>query len=145
MWPYVEDLRRRGEWRRLLTELANYLWIRPFPWRGIRARLLRAVGKEPDMPAFPQWLAKDFCKRMNLRDRWKEWVEHPKRAVEHPILPKAHASLSLPQWTHMFEQENAGVARGAVEVCYTFLELRMVNYLFALPPLPWFLKKIILR
>jgi asparagine synthase (glutamine-hydrolysing) len=145
MWPYVDDLRRKGEWQRLLTELANYLWIRPFPWRGIRTRLLRMIGKEPDMPAFPQWLAKDFCKRMNLRDRWKEWIEHPKRAFEHPILPKAHASLSLPQWTHMFEQENAGVARGAVEVCYPFLDLRIVNYLFALPPFPWFLQKMLLR
>jgi asparagine synthase (glutamine-hydrolysing) len=145
MWPYVEDLRRRGEWRRLLTELANYVWIRPFPWRGIRARLLRMIGKEPDMPVFPQWLAKDFSKRLNLRERWKEWGEHPKLAFEHPILPKAHASLSLPHWTHMFEQENAGVAQGPVEVRYPFLDLRIVNYLLALPPFPWFFQKMLLR
>jgi asparagine synthase (glutamine-hydrolysing) len=145
MWPYARDLRRRGEWRRLMTDMANYLWIRPFPWRGIRARFLRVIGKEPGMPAFPNWLAADFRKRANLRERWKEWGEHPKLVFEHPILPRAHASLSLPQWTHMFEHENAGVAQQPLEVRYPFLDLRIVNFLLALPPFPWFFHKMILR
>jgi asparagine synthase (glutamine-hydrolysing) len=145
MWPYAGDLRRRGEWRRLMTDMANYLWIRPFPWRGIRARLLRVIGKEPGVPAFPNWLAADFSKRTNLRERWKEWGEHPKLVFEHPILPKAHASLSLPQWTLMFEHENAGAAQQPLEVRYPFLDLRIVNYLLALPPFPWFFHKMILR
>jgi asparagine synthase (glutamine-hydrolysing) len=145
MWPHLGDLRRRGEWQQLLTELANYLWIKPFPWRGIRARLLKAVGKEPDVPVFPQWLAGEFCERMNLRERWKEWGEHPKLVYEHPILPNAHASLSLPHWTHMFEQENAGVSQQPVEVRYPFLDLRIVNFLLALPPFPWFYQKMLLR
>jgi len=145
MWPYAGDLRRRGEWRRLMTDMANYLWIRPFPWRGIRARFLRVIGKEPGVPAFPNWLAADFRKRANLRERWKEWGEHPKLMFEHPILPKAHASLSLPQWTNMFEHENAGVARQPLEVRYPFLDLRIVNYLLALPSFPWFFHKMILR
>jgi len=145
MWPYAADLRRRGEWRRLFTEMTNYLWIRPFPWRGIRARLLKVIGKEPDAPEFPQWLAEDFSKRMNLRERWKEWGEHPNLVFEHPILPNAHASLSLPHWTHMFEQENAGVTHFPQETRYPFLDLRLVNYLLALPPFPWFFHKMLLR
>jgi asparagine synthase (glutamine-hydrolysing) len=145
MWPYVGDLRRRGEWRRLLTEVANYVWVRPFPWRGIRARVLRLIGKEPDMPVFPQWLASDFARRMNLRERWEEWGEHPNLPFEHPIHPQAHASLSLPQWTLMFEQENAGVTHFPVETRYPFLDLRIVNYLLALPPFPWFFQKMLLR
>ena len=145
MWPYVEDLRRNGEWRRLLTETANYFWVRPFPWRGIRARLLRVIGKEPGMPVFPQWLEADFAKRNDLQERWEEWGKHPKLKREHPIHPKAHASLSLPQWTHMFELENAGVPRDPLEVRYPFLDLRIVNYLLALPPFPWFFQKMLLR
>jgi asparagine synthase (glutamine-hydrolysing) len=80
-----------------------------------------------------------------LRERWKEWGEHPKLVFEHPILPKAHASLSLPQWTLMFEHENAGAAQQPLEVRYPFLDLRIVNYLLALPPFPWFFHKMILR
>ncbi len=145
MWPYANDLRRRGEWRRLLSEMTNYLWVRPFPWRGIRARLLGLVGKEPDRPVFPKWLAADFAQRNHLEERWKEWGEHPKLTREHPILPEAHASLSLPQWTNMFELENSGVAREPLEVRYPFLDLRIVNFLLALPPFPWFFQKMLLR
>ena len=145
MWPYLGDLRRKGEWQRLLPEMANYLWIRPFPWRGIRVRLLAMIGKKPDVPKFPQWLAEDFSKRMNLRERWKEWGEHPKLAFDHPIRPKAHASLSLPQWTHMFEHENGGLTQQPLEIRYPFLDLRIVNYLLALPPFPWFFHKMLLR
>jgi len=145
MWPYAGDLRRRGEWRRLLTELANYIWVRPFPWRGIRARFLRLFGKEPGMLVFPEWISRDFAKDLKLKERWKEWGMHPRLPLEHPIHPRAHASLSLPQWTHMFEQENAGVTHFPVETRYPFLDLRIVNYLLALPPFPWFFQKMLLR
>src|SRR5882762_2692492 len=145
MWPYVGDLRRRGEWRRLLTEVANYLWIRPFPWRGIRARLLKLTGQDPEFRAFPTWLEADFAKRNHLRERWEELGENPKLTVEHPIHPRAHASLSLPQWSYMFELENAGITRDPLEVRFPFLDFRIVNYLFALPPFPWFFQKMLLR
>jgi asparagine synthase (glutamine-hydrolysing) len=145
MWPYAGDLRRRGEWQRLLTEMTNYLWIRPFPWRGIRARFLRLIGKDPVLPVFPQWLAADFAQRMKLQERWKEWDEHPKLTSEHPIHPKAHASLSLPHWTLMFEQVNAGWTPYPLEVRYPFMDLRIVNYLLSLPPFPWFFEKMLLR
>ena len=45
----------------------------------------------------------------------------------------------------MFEQENAGAAGHPVEIRYPFLDLRMVNYLLALPPFPWFFQKMLLR
>jgi asparagine synthase (glutamine-hydrolysing) len=145
MWPYAADLRRSGEWRRLLTEMANYFWIRPFPWRGIRTRMKRIIGRDPDMPVFPQWFNREFLQRANLKARWKELCEHPVMPSKHPIVPNAHASLSLPQWTHMFEQENAGVTPFTLEVRYPFLDLRIVNYLLALPPFPWFFEKMLLR
>lgn len=145
MWPHANDLRRRGEWQRLFTEMANYAWIRPFPWRGIRARFLKLFGKEPDRAVFPEWLATDFSGRMKLEVRWKELDKHPVAPSKHPILPNAHASLSLPHWTHMFEQEDAGVSQSPVETRYPFLDLRIVNYLLALPPFPWFFQKMLLR
>jgi asparagine synthase (glutamine-hydrolysing) len=145
MWPYVGDLRQRGEWRRLLTEVGNYLWIRPFPWRGIRARALRLVGRDPHQPVFPDWLAPEFSLRADLADRWKEQTELPKSWVAHPIHPRGHGSMALPQWTHLFEQEDPGATGYPVETYYPFLDLRMVHYLLAIPPFPWFFKKTLLR
>jgi asparagine synthase (glutamine-hydrolysing) len=145
MWPYAEDLRRRGEWWRLLTDVANYLWVRPFPWRGIRARALRLIGKDPDQPIYPDWLAPEFSRRANLPDRWKERTELAKSWVAHPIHPRGHGSLALPQWTNMFELEDPGATGYLVETRYPFLDLRMVNFLLAIPPFPWFFKKTLLR
>ncbi len=145
MWPYVADLRRSGEWQRLLTELANYFWIRPLPWRGVRTRIKRMIGKDPDMPVFPRWLKREFRDGAKLEARWKEVCGHPVAPSEHPIVPNAHASLSLPHWTQMFEQENAGMTPYPLEVSYPFLDLRMVNFLLAIPPFPWFFEKMILR
>lgn len=145
IWPHLKVLRRNRDFRRLLSETANYLWIRPFPWRGIRARLLRLTGRDPTRREFPKWLALDFSRRLNLAERWKDYGEHPPLVFVHPIHPRAHASLSLPQWTLMFEQENAGVMHHAVEIRYPFLDLRIVEYLLGLPPFPWFFQKMLLR
>jgi len=128
-----------------LTEVGNYLWVRPFPWRGIRDRVLRLVGKDPDRPVFPDWLAAEFSRRANLPDLWKEQTELPKSWAAHPIHPRGHGSLALPQWTHLFEQEDPGATGYPVETCYPFLDLRMVNYLLAIPPFPWFFRKTLLR
>lgn len=145
MWPYVRDLRKRGEWQRLVTDVANYLWVRPFPWRGIRTRALRAVKRDPDQTILPNWLKSDFSRRANLAGRWKQQDEARKSWAMHPIHPRAHGSLTLPQWTNIFELEDPGATSYALETRYPFLDLRIVNFLLALPPFPWFFKKTILR
>ena len=145
MSPYVQDLRRHREWQLLLRESLRYLMVRPFPWRGIGYRLQGFFGSDPIAPAFPRWIAPDFARRMNLARRWEEWSKLPIPPIQHPIRPKAHASLELPHWTNMFEHEDAGVTHYPVEVRYPFLDLRIVEYLLALPPFPWFFQKRLLR
>jgi asparagine synthase (glutamine-hydrolysing) len=145
MWPHVRDMWRRGEWGPLLTDVANYLWIRPFPWRGIRARALRLTGKDPDQPVYPPWLNPQFSRRVNLEERWREENQISNSWPTHPIHPRGHESLARPVWTHLFEQADPGATRCLVETRYPFLDLRMMNYLMALPPFPWFYKKTLVR
>jgi asparagine synthase (glutamine-hydrolysing) len=45
----------------------------------------------------------------------------------------------------MFEIEDAGVTRCPVELRHPFLDLRVVNFLLALPPFPLFFGKKLLR
>ena len=145
MWPYAEDLRRRGEWQRILTDVAHYVWVRPFPWRGIRARAMRLARMDPDQPIYPEWLAPEFSRRANLANRWKEQNELPRSWTAHPIHPRGHGSLTLPLWTNMFELEDPGGTGWPVETRYPFLDLRIVNFLLAIPPFPWFFNKKLLR
>lgn len=144
MWPYAKDLIRRGDWRQFSTDVPRYLWIRPSPWPGVRRRVKDLFGMDPMAPSFPHWIAPDFAKRVNLAARWKTQLMNS--ALEpHPIRPAAHASLSLPQWSSLFENENPGVTRCPVEVRHPFIDLRIVDYLLALPPFPWFYEKVLLR
>src|SRR4029077_9736515 len=144
MWPHAKDLMRRREWRQLLSETLRYAFMRRSTWPGIRRRMKRVLGKDHDVRGFPRWIAPDFSRRMSLEQRWKE-AAAPSASEKHRILPRAHASLDSPQWAYLFEHENPGVTRRPVEVRYPFLDLRIVEYLLALPPFPWFFEKALLR
>ena len=144
MWPFTRDLVRNQEWGSLFRETYRYLWLRPSVIPGLKRRVQGLFGKDPTAPVYPRWLVPDFARRLNLKDRAREWSELP-AARPHPVLPKAHASLSLPHWSAMFEHENPGVTRCPVEVRHPFLDLRVVNFLLALPPFPLFFEKQLLR
>jgi asparagine synthase (glutamine-hydrolysing) len=144
MWPYVKNMVKNREWLNLATQTPQYLAVRSSPLPGLRRRIAGIFGKDSTAPVFPKWFAPDFARRLNLKDRLREWSELPDYQP-HPILPKAHASLSLPHWAATSEQEHVGVTRSPVEVRFPFLDLRIVNFLLALPPFPYFFEKNILR
>jgi asparagine synthase (glutamine-hydrolysing) len=141
MWPYTRDLFRNRHWRRLWTDVRHFLRLRQFPSRGIRSRAQRALGKGPGLPA---WIAPELTRHLRLEERWAEQTRGA-RVWEHPIVPKAHASLSGPRWSRLFELADGGLTRAAVEVRYPFLDLRVVNYLLAIPPFPWTFRKQLVR
>jgi asparagine synthase (glutamine-hydrolysing) len=144
MWPFARDLARNQQWASLFRETSRYLWLRSSVIPGVKRRVQGLFGKDPTAPVYPRWLVPEFARRLNLPERAKEWSELPAERP-HPILPKAHATLSLPHWSTMFEQENPGVTRCPVEVRHPFLDLRIVNFLLALPPFPLFFEKQLLR
>jgi asparagine synthase (glutamine-hydrolysing) len=145
MWPYLQELRRKREWLRALQEVPRYLWTRPLPWRGIRARFRTFSGEDCSSQGIPSWIAPDFAIRTHLTQRWRACRELQMPMAMHPVRPKAHASLGLPHWATLFENESPGVTRYPVQVRYPFLDLRIVEYLLALPPFPWFFQKSLLR
>jgi asparagine synthase (glutamine-hydrolysing) len=144
MWPHVKDMVRNREWANLAKQTPRYLSVRSSPLPGLRRRAAGIFGKDATAPVLPKWFAPDFARRLNLKDRLQQWSELPEDQP-HPILPKAHASLSLPHWAATFQQEHAGVTHSTVEVRYPFLDLRIVNFLLALPPFPYFFEKSLLR
>ncbi len=145
MWPYLNDLRHRGEWLRMSVDAARFAWVRPFPWRGISSRARYAAAEISGHMKLPRWIAPEFAKRNDLATRWNDCRRLNIPAVSHASRPKAHASMYLPQWTNMFEFQDPGVTNCHVEVRYPFLDLRIVNYLLALPAFPWSYQKRLLR
>jgi len=142
--PQLRDHVRKHEWGLLWRNSLGYLSLRSSLWPGIRRRIRRVFRNEDGKPVFPRWIAPDFARRVNLEARWTDGnrVLAPQG---HPLLPTAHASLSLPQWARYYELQDPGVTRCAVEVRHPFMDLRVVEYLLAVSPFPWAFEKTILR
>jgi asparagine synthase (glutamine-hydrolysing) len=145
MWPYMKELRRTREWGRLVTETAWFLWVRPLPWRGAAQRIKSAFAKATGNTGIPQWIAPEFAKRARLEERWGDCNKLLFPPKQHLVRPKAHASMLLPQWTNLFEMSDPGVTQATVEVRYPFVDLRLVEYLLAIPMFPWAYKKRLSR
>jgi asparagine synthase (glutamine-hydrolysing) len=145
--PLYEVLRRFSP----VGALDLYRWL----WRFLGHRpplvgLLPALnpknwGKAHIEPAyeFPEWLNPDFVAALNLRDRWMQGWEG-KMTTSHKLHAMAYSTLVAPDWatdTEMWEP---------LELCpphtmMPFLDLRVVDFMLALPPLPWFKRKYLIR
>jgi asparagine synthase (glutamine-hydrolysing) len=140
--PYARDLARRGEWGRLLLDLGHYLWVRPLPWQGVQSRL-RGLLARPHGPGIPIWLRSSVANRATARDG--QGPNAPRLSTSHPVFPRGHASLLLPGWAHLFECEDSSCMRALIETRFPFLDLRVVEFLLAIPAFPWAFQKKLLR
>ena len=147
-WPYLRELWQAKHGIRAGRELVDHVVARFRAPDGLRGPLRRithlASRLKEDKPEFPRWLNPEFVAAFKLREHWPEpsngipWNAHP----HHPL---AYASLFFPAWSYMFEREDAAFTKAPVEVRYPFLDLRLINYLLAIPAMPWFFRKFLLR
>jgi asparagine synthase (glutamine-hydrolysing) len=147
MARHLRGLWREGRAGRVLLDLTEHVWQRfraPDGLRGPLRRIRRLFLPRHPCTPFPQWIQPGLVARLNLKARWSDplgdlpWKAHPRR-------PTGYGSLFLPQWDYMFRQEEAQVTHQPVEMRYPFLDLRLVNYLLAIPSMPWFFRKYLLR
>jgi asparagine synthase (glutamine-hydrolysing) len=138
------DLARSLPLPRLVVDVGRFLLSRRrFPSLGVRGKVKRWLGWRPWTPPYPTWLNKSFAERLELRTRW-ERLNAPAPPA-HPLRGKAHALLLGTIWPHWFETCDPGVTSLPVEARHPFFDVRLVNYALALPPLPWFANKEVLR
>ncbi|HUE89811.1 MAG TPA: asparagine synthase-related protein [Vicinamibacterales bacterium] len=114
------------------------------PAAGIRSTLMAWLGHRSRVPAFPAWVNDAFADRLNLRARWEQ-VQALEPMGDHPLRPEASGRLAAAPWPRHCEASDPGATRILLECRYPFLDLRLVSYLLAIPPLPWCIDKHILR
>ncbi len=142
--PYLKALARRGEWLPLAGAALGFSWKQRTRVHRLWHRAMRRLTRKQRKIKVPPWISPEFAHRVNLAERF-EHFGIPKVSPAHPVLPMAHASIELPQWPRLFEVSDAGFTQELVEIRYPFLDLRIVEYLLALPPFPLFLHKQLLR
>ena len=116
---------------------------RGLPPMGVRTLLKRRYGMcDPGRVDYPEWLNPDFERRWRLRERWKEMSTPP---APHPHRPEAVGALLAPFWQNFFEGCDPGATRVCLEQAHPYFDLRLLRFLFSIPPVPWTLDKCLTR
>lgn len=146
LWgSYAVDLLGRMRPLELAADILRSLFLhRVRPGGGLRARWSKWRGQGSSLPPYPPWLQPEFTDRFDLRTRWSRWhaLEPP---TDHPLRPEAHGRLAIAPWAWYFEAFDPGVTGLPLEIRYPFVDRRVVDYMLAIPPLPWCINKQILR
>jgi asparagine synthase (glutamine-hydrolysing) len=109
----------------------------------IRTRIKRLLGKRNDSYFFPEWLDESFATRTNLRERVRQFWARPNNPDKKR--PATMRALNWKIWTALFEGYDRASTKLDLEVRHPFLDLRLVEYLLAIPTTPWCVHKHILR
>jgi len=137
-------LLKSGHFGQALRDATRYLMTENRLSRlYLRTRCRLLFTPKSRASSYPPWLNEEFESRLGLRDRWAN-VNHgypPEAAVR----PEAWGAIVGTMWFHLFESYDAGITGVPVEIRHPFFDLRLLNFLLALPRLPWCSDKQLLR
>ena len=133
---------RNGRIMPLLRALGADLWMhRRLPLSAS----IRRIGARPaatQQESFPEWLASDFARRCQCRERWDRQRDAPS---PHPSRPVAYASFGDVHWQSLFETCDLYGAASHADIRHPYLDLRVLQYMLALPVMPWCREKAVVR
>jgi asparagine synthase (glutamine-hydrolysing) len=138
------DLLKKGQFVSALVGAMRYLAAEGrFSRLYLRTRWNRWFASKSQVPQYPGWLNRDLEKSLALPERWEALRQPsiPNAAVR----PVAYEAMLDPAWPVLFEGYDSGVTGIPLEVCHPFFDLRLVDFLLALPALPWCSDKELLR
>ncbi len=140
--PYFAWLVSRRDWWGLAGVLLDYVRVKGLSgWRATVAR--RLVPHHAGLSAttgVPAWIDPDFARRVGLPERLQALG-----ASAHPWHPQAVGSFESAIWPALFDDLRYAEACGPFEWRHPFLDLRVLEYMMALPPVPWAWRKHLLR
>jgi asparagine synthase (glutamine-hydrolysing) len=144
---YLADLLRKGRVG-TVARSAIHIWRTTgrIPRIGIRYTIRQMFGlpRREGLP-YPEWLNPDFERTHRLRERWHYWDHITFGGSELGSRHEARTFLNQPYWTSLFEKQNEGGTREALEVRYPFFDIRLLDFMLGIPPIPWCVEKNILR
>lgn len=142
---YFFKLLRRGRLLRMLWDAGSYaLTRRRRPPLNLRSQFFRALGRNPRLPDYPAWIDAALERRLDLRARWLE-IQVPPPVPPHAYRGDAWRLLDSASWSRTFESMDAGATGYAVDWAAPYFDVRVVEFLFTLPPMPYFANKDLVR
>jgi asparagine synthase (glutamine-hydrolysing) len=138
----LEKLQLGQLFKAVLQYRRAYGQLPPFQVRR-RLKSWLGIAEPPRTAALPGWINETFAAEFDLlasSRRFKTAL-----APLHPTRPEAYEQLDTPWWSCIFEQYDAGWVPCPIEVRHPFFDIRLIEYLLAIPPVPWCMDKGILR
>lgn len=133
------NLLKRMRLVRFVRDAAGYaLTRRERPPLILRSRVMRALGRRPPVLDYPPWMTAEH------RARWEE-VNEPSALPRHPYRAGAWSFVDSATWARTFEATDAGASGQPLEWSSPYFDVRVIEYLFSLPPMPHFANKDIVR
>jgi asparagine synthase (glutamine-hydrolysing) len=143
--PYLSHLLARRRAVPVVRAVSNDLLMHPrVPlWSSIRQMAGARGRKKQWREVFPGWLNEEFAARCECRARW-EARQRPSSSP-HAVRPRGYDSFSDVRWQSLFEDCDINGALSHAEIRHPFLDLRLLQYMLALPAMPWCRNKLIIR
>lgn len=135
---YLRWLMRTGRWVRATSAVGRYLGLK----LGERQPRQPSLTPAPASSGLPAWLRPDFIERIELRERFRAFNSPPSH--DHPWHPRALGSFGTPVWQSLLGNLEADRAHG-LDWRHPYLDLRVLQFLLSVPPVPWARRKLVLR
>jgi asparagine synthase (glutamine-hydrolysing) len=140
--PYLSNLFAGRRYGRLVRALSYDLVMHPrMPlWTSIRHAATRWTPRSDEK--FPAWVNGRLAARYSCRDRWEA---RRRRTATHPYRPRGYAAFSDTRWQSFFDYFDISGALSHSETRHPFFDLRLLQYMLAVPAMPWCRNKLLIR
>jgi len=120
-------------WHRVWAALGQGSW--KWPLRRLAARGRQRRRRQPD--PLPAWVNGQWARDVELADRaslFRQWARGDQVGV-----------ASAPLWRALFAWSDAGYNGRPLSIRFPFFDLRLLEFVLAIPPVPWLEDKRLLR
>lgn len=137
-----------GRFLRMARELRQLSRLTgAFPPRGITGlqapNMLRQARRQA-AAGFPPWIDANLVKELDLVARWQQF-QAPARRWSRPAEADAIELLTGPGVRDVLASYDPVITGSGVDVRHPLFDLRVIDYVLGLPPIPWKIEKTILR
>ncbi|MBX9945273.1 MAG: hypothetical protein K2Y40_14410 [Reyranella sp.] len=141
---YFSWLFERRDWLRLGEAGLLYLLAKGFDgWGTTLGRYLGRRQAEPASATMPPWIDRGLAERVGLQARFDG--AGAIGAPRHPWHPRAVASFGDPIWQAVLGPLDTEGAAVPLVWRHPYLDLRVLEFLLSVPPVPWAREKLLMR
>jgi asparagine synthase (glutamine-hydrolysing) len=141
---YFSWLARRREWKRLAGALFQYARVKGVGgWMRTLRRHTQLQTPGPPSSDVPAWVDRGLAERTGLAERVR--IADGSKEPRHPWHPRAMASFNSAIWQRLLGDLELEEAGAGFEWRHPYLDLRVLEFMLSVPPVPWGWEKHLLR